>query len=83
MDVSSLGVQVGLAMVYLLWMSDGCYYFECGLGAGGGILIAAQVLWIMASCFSKCMRPSAFQRKKMEEEEKKKAEEGDKKVDDA
>mmetsp|Transcript_8293 Transcript_8293/g.19972 ORF Transcript_8293/g.19972 Transcript_8293/m.19972 type:complete len:105 (-) Transcript_8293:200-514(-) len=75
MDVCCLAVQVGLAMVYLLWMSDGCYYYECDIGDGSGFLVAAQVFWILAACFTKCMRPSAWQRKKTAEKEAKEAEE--------
>lgn len=78
MDVCCLAIQVGLGMVYLIYMSDGCYYFECGLSSAGGVLIAAQVMWMFAFCLTKCMRPSAFQRKKAEEEERKKLEEAEK-----
>jgi len=81
MDVCCLAIQVGLGMVYLIYMSDGCYYFECGLSSAGGVLIAAQVMWMFAFCLTKCMRPSAFQRKKAEEEEQKKLEEAEKAAD--
>jgi len=74
MDVCGLAVQVGLAMVYLLWLSDGCTYFECDYGEGMPFLICAQVFWMIAGCFIKCMRPSAAERKKMEAEEQKKME---------
>jgi hypothetical protein len=82
MDVCSLAIQVGLGMVYLLWMSDGCHYFECDIGEASYLLIVAQALWFLAACFTKCMRPSAFQRKQMAEEEAKKAEEEAKKADE-
>lgn len=81
MDVCCLAIQVGLGMVYLIYMSDGCYYFQCGLSSAGGVLIAAQVMWMFAFCLTKCMRPSAFQRKKAEEEEQKKLEEAEKAAD--
>ncbi|CAJ1967791.1 unnamed protein product [Cylindrotheca closterium] len=67
----------GLAMVYLLWTSDGCSYLECDIGAGSWFLIVAQVFWMIAGFFTKSMRPNAFQRKKkMMEEEAKKQQEG-------
>ncbi|CAJ1967793.1 unnamed protein product [Cylindrotheca closterium] len=82
MDVCCLAIQVGLGMVYLLWISDGCHYFECDIGEGSYLLIVAQALWFLAACFTKCMRPSAFQRRKMAEEEAKKVEEEEKKAEE-
>lgn len=73
MDVCCLAIQVGLAMVYLLWQSEGCHYFECQIGTGSWFLIVSQVLWAIAACFTKCMRPNAFQRNKMAEEERTRA----------
>jgi len=74
MDVCCLAIQVGLAMVYLLWLSGGCSYFDCKVANGSVLLAVAQILWMIAGCFSKCLRPNAFQRKKIKEEKEKEAE---------
>jgi len=78
MDLFGLSVQVGLGMVYLLWLSDGCSYFDCGYGDASTFLVVSQVLWMLASCLTKCMGPSAADRKKaLAEERKKRALDGD------
>lgn len=68
-DISGLAIQAGLAMVYLLWISDGCKFYDCEYGQGLSFLIAAQALWAISSCLSRCMRPSAAERKKIEIEQ--------------
>ena len=62
-DLSSVVIQVGLALVYLMWRSDACDVYVCNYGKGGTLLICTQVLWLAAGCFSRCMRDGRYERR--------------------
>jgi hypothetical protein len=62
-DLSSTLVQVSLALVYVMWMSDACDRYFCDYGNGGTLLILTQVFWLAAGCFTRCMRPGRFERR--------------------
>jgi hypothetical protein len=62
-DLSSTLVQVFLALVYVMWMSDACDRYSCDYGQGGTYLILTQVFWLAAGCFTRCMRPGRFERR--------------------
>ena len=64
LDLSSTLTQVCLALVYLVWGSDVCkQQFNCYYGDSGGLLIATQVFWLAAGCFTRCMRDGRHERR--------------------
>jgi hypothetical protein len=56
MDISATVVQICLALVYVIWMSEACDAFTCVYGDGVWYLLATQVLWLIVGCCSRCMR---------------------------
>ena len=67
MDLSATGVQICLALVYVIWLSDACDQYYCSYGLGGTYLILTQIFWLIAGCFSRCMRDGRSERKKQEQ----------------
>ena len=63
MDVSAAGVQICLALVYVLWMSEACTSFSCVYGQGLWYLLAAQVAWLVVGCCARCMRDGRNEQK--------------------
>ena len=65
LDISSTCIQLSLALVYLIWFSPTyCResQYECTYGDGSLYLILCQVLWIIAGCLTRCMRPGRSER---------------------
>lgn len=62
MDLSATGVQISLALVYVIWMSDICDAYTCVYGQGAWYLLATQILWMIVGCFSRCMREGRSER---------------------
>jgi hypothetical protein len=62
MDLSGVCIQLFLALVYVIYLTDTCSNFECDPGEGLICLIVTQVFWIVASCLSRCMRPGRRER---------------------
>jgi hypothetical protein len=56
MDLSSSCVQICLALVYVIWLTDACDTYACSYGDGSTYLILTQIFWLVAGCFSRCMR---------------------------
>ena len=63
MDLSSTCVQVMLALVYVIWLSEACDLYTCKYGDGSTLLIVTQLLWLAAGIFSRCMRPGRWERR--------------------
>jgi hypothetical protein len=66
MDLSSTCVQIMLALVYVIWLSEACDLYVCVYGNGATYLIVTQLLWLAAGCFSRCMREGRRERNKGE-----------------
>jgi hypothetical protein len=65
MDLSSTCVQLSLALVYVIWFSETCReLYDCSYGHGSLYLIICQALWMVAGCFTRCMRPGRSERTK-------------------
>ena len=62
MDISSTGVQICLALVYVIWLSEACDLYKCISGDGVSYLVCTQILWLIAGCFSRCMREGRSER---------------------
>lgn len=81
MDISSTMVQVSLALVYVIWMSNACDEYFCEYGSGSTYLILTQIFWLAAGCFTRCMREGRWERRdeiraereRKQEEKKRKA----------
>lgn len=82
MDISGSMVQIMLALVYVLWVTEACNRFQCTFGQGGTYLVLTQIFWMAAACCTRCMRPGRYERRdeiraakeqKKEEQAKKKA----------
>mmetsp|Transcript_14176 Transcript_14176/g.26527 ORF Transcript_14176/g.26527 Transcript_14176/m.26527 type:complete len:227 (-) Transcript_14176:330-1010(-) len=82
MDISGAAVQIMLALVYTLWLTEACNRYKCTYGDGGTYLFLTQIFWLAASCFTRCMRPGRWERrdeirankaKKQEEKERQQA----------
>jgi hypothetical protein len=81
MDISSTMVQVSLALVYVIWMSNACDQYYCQYGSGSTYLILTQIFWLAAGCFTRCMREGRWERRdeiradreRKQEEKKRKA----------
>ncbi len=56
-------VQVSLALVYVIWMSDACDKYFCEYGEGSTYLILTQIFWLGAGCFTRCMRGGRWERR--------------------
>lgn len=63
MDLSSTGVQICLALVYVIWLSEACDLYQCVYGDGATYLICTQILWLIVGCFGRCMREGRSERK--------------------
>jgi hypothetical protein len=63
MDLSGFSVQIMLALVYVLWHTRACDMYQCTNGRGGTYLFLTQILWLGASCFTRCMRPGRYERR--------------------
>ena len=63
MDISSTMVQVSLALVYVIWMSNACDVYYCQYGQGSTYLILTQIFWLGAGCFTRCMRDGRWERR--------------------
>lgn len=63
MDLSSTVIQVCLALVYVMWMSNACDEYVCNYGKGGTLLILTQIFWLAAGCFTRCMRGGRYERR--------------------
>eukprot|EP00980_Cylindrotheca_fusiformis_P019124 scaffold6472_cov75-Cylindrotheca_fusiformis.AAC.3 len=57
MDISALGAQVCLGLVYALWHSKLCSEYECSRGENFFYLFIAEALWGLAWIFTRFMRP--------------------------
>jgi len=85
MDISSTMVQVSLALVYVIWMSNACDEYFCEYGQGSTYLILTQIFWLAGGCFTRCMRGGRWERRdeiraereRKQEEKKRKAAEDD------
>lgn len=62
MDISATGVQICLALVYVIWMSEACDIYTCVYGDGATYLLSTQVLWLIVGCFARCMREGRSER---------------------
>jgi hypothetical protein len=62
MDVSAMGVQICLALVYVIWLSEACDLFQCLYGDGAIYLFCTQILWLIVGCFARCMREGRSER---------------------
>jgi hypothetical protein len=88
MDLSGAFVQIMLALVYVIWLTEACANsFYCTAGDGGIYLPLTQLFWLAASCFTRCMRPGRHERrdeikaakaKKQDEKERKEREQAEK-----
>ena len=64
MDLSATCVQIVLALVYVIWMSEACDVYYCSYGQGGTYLILTQIFWLAAGIFTRCMRDGRSVRRK-------------------
>ncbi len=62
MDLAATGVQICLALVYVIWLSEACDLYQCAYGDGANYLVATQILWMIVGCFSRCMREGRSER---------------------
>lgn len=62
-DLSSMTIQVSLALVYFMWKSNACDLYQCNYGQGGTYLILTQIFWLAAGCFTRCMRGGRYERR--------------------
>ena len=68
MDLAATGVQICLALVYVIWLSEACNIYECVYGNGASYLIATQLLWLVVGCFARCMREGRSERRAANEQ---------------
>ena len=69
LDLSGLGVQIGLLLTWPMIRSDVCDEFGgCSWGSGSTWLVFAQIFYFIASIFTRCMREPRYQRRRNEEE---------------
>ena len=64
LDLSGLGVQIGLALTWPMIRSDVCDSFGgCSWGGGATALVLAQLFYFAASIFTRCMREPRYKRR--------------------
>lgn len=64
LDLSSVGVQIGLALTWPMIRSDICDLDGgCSWGSGSTALILAQLLYLAAGIFTRCMREPRYMRR--------------------
>ena len=69
-DISGVAVQISLALVWPMIRSDVCQtYGGCRWGGGATALILAQIFFLAASIFTRCMREPRYERRKQQRKE--------------
>lgn len=64
MDLSGVGVQIGLALTWPMIRSEVCdAYGGCSWGGGATALLCAQLFYFAASVFTRCMREPRYKRR--------------------
>jgi hypothetical protein len=66
MDLSGLGIQICMALVYVAWRNDVCETYGCEWGKGITFNLCAQICYLAASCLVRCMREPRYERRKDE-----------------
>lgn len=67
MDLSGVGVQIGLALTWPMIRSEVCDDFGgCSWGGGATALLFAQLFYFAASIFTRCMREPRYKRQQDE-----------------
>ena len=69
MDISGVGVQISLALVWPMIRSNVCKTFGCRWGGGATALLLTQIFFFAASIFSRCMREPRYERSRKAERE--------------
>ncbi|KAL7497875.1 hypothetical protein ACHAWT_009118 [Skeletonema menzelii] len=70
MDISGIGLQISLALVWPMIRSQVCKTFGCRWGGGATALLLAQIFFFAASILSRCMREPRYERRKTERNSK-------------
>jgi len=78
MDISGIGVQISLALVWPMIRSNVCQTLGCSWGGGATALLLAQIFFFAASIFSRCMREPRYERRKERRDEHKEEEQAKK-----
>ena len=66
LDLSGLGVQVGLILTWPMIRSDVCEEFGgCSWGSGATSLMLSQLFYLIASLFTRCMREPRYKRRQI------------------
>ena len=63
MDLSGAFVQIMLALVYFIWLTEACNQYYCTFGQGLMYVALTQFFWACAACFTRCMRPGRYERR--------------------
>jgi hypothetical protein len=68
MDLSGLGVQISMALVYVAYANEICDNGGgCEWSTGMTFNLLAQICYIAASCLVRCMREPRYERRKNEQ----------------
>lgn len=76
-DISGGMVQFSLALTWPMIRSSVCDKYGCSWGGGATSLICAQLFFLSASVFSRCMREPRYERMQKRQEEEANAPEND------
>lgn len=68
LGISHLGVQIMLSLVWVIHLGDACNS-GCNWGIGATYLLVAQILYLAAGCFSRCLPEPRYKEKKDKERE--------------
>lgn len=71
MDICGGSIQFFLVLVYVIWASEACDVYQCTFGDGGTYLVLTQIFWMLAACFTRCMRPGRYERRQEAKQKKK------------
>ena len=70
MDLSGLGIQVGLILTWPMIHSSVCDEFGgCSWASGSTALVFTHIFYFSASVFSRCMREPRYRRRQEEKED--------------
>jgi hypothetical protein len=69
MDICGGTIQIFLAGLGFIMLTSLCDDNQCSYGQGETYLISTKVFWLTAACFTRCMRPGRYERRKERLEE--------------
>lgn len=69
LTISNIGVQIMLALVWVVHANGMCNETKCSWGEGASFLLSTQLLYLGAGIFTRCLPEPRYERSKEEQKE--------------